>query len=177
VPRSKEDRCQQERTQRRWAATAIYLVGGRRAPAATMRKAATGRPHCALATAVTVAPGSRASDMIRSFCSADQLRRRSTVEIISDHMCLGVLKHVNKDSMIHQFPPRSARRQCRSPERTLTDSRKAAKRKTEAARHLVATELGPRLIPERTGSFLTTLTPVIFHSLEKCGGLKCTHRP
>jgi len=34
------------------------------------------------------------------------------------------------------------------------DSRKAAKRKTEAARHRVATELGPRLIPERTGSFL-----------------------
>src|SRR5262245_542118 len=58
--------------------------------------------------------------MIRSFCSADQLRRRSTVEIISDDMCLTVLKHVNKDSMIHLIPPRSARRQCHSPERTLT---------------------------------------------------------
>src|SRR5215471_18007052 len=55
------------------------------------------------ATAVTVAPGSRASDMIRSFCSADQLRRRSTVEMISDDMCLTVLKHVNKDSMLHQI--------------------------------------------------------------------------
>src|SRR5262249_44280607 len=59
--------------------------------------------------------------MIRSFCSADQLRRRSTVEIISDDMCLTVLKHVNKDSMIHLIPPRSARRQCHSPERTLTE--------------------------------------------------------
>src|SRR5215471_19805448 len=61
--------------------------------------------------------------MIRSFCSADQLRRRSTVEIISDDMCLTVLKHVNKDSMIHLIPPRSARRQCHSPERTLTKQR------------------------------------------------------
>src|SRR5262249_40701362 len=60
--------------------------------------------------------------MIRSFCSADQLRRRSTVEIISDDMCLTVLKHVNKDSMIHLIPPRSARRQCHSPERTLTQT-------------------------------------------------------
>ena len=60
--------------------------------------------------------------MIRSFCSADQLRRRSTVEIISDDMCLTVLKHVHKDSMIHQIPPRSARRQRRSPERSLTDN-------------------------------------------------------
>src|SRR5262249_35771545 len=58
--------------------------------------------------------------MIRSFCSADQVRRRSTIEIISDDMCLTVLKHVNKDSMIHQNPPGSATHQCRSPERTLT---------------------------------------------------------
>ena len=61
--------------------------------------------------------------MIRSFCSADQLRRRSTVEIISDDMSLTVLKHVHEDSMVHQIPPRSARRQRRSPERSLTNDR------------------------------------------------------
>src|SRR5262245_6718454 len=69
--------------------------------------------------------------MIRSFCSADQVRRRSTVEIISDDMCLTVLKHVNKDSMIHQNPPRSARRQCRSPERTLPLNRRVPRSSSE----------------------------------------------
>jgi hypothetical protein len=38
--------------------------------------------------------------MIRSFSSAGQRRRRSTVEMISAAMCLTVLSHVLKDSML-----------------------------------------------------------------------------
>jgi hypothetical protein len=57
-----------------------------------------------LATAATVAPGSSASDMIRSFSSAGQCRRRSTVDMISAAMCLTVLSHVLKDSMLHRSP-------------------------------------------------------------------------
>jgi hypothetical protein len=58
------------------------------------------------ATAATMAPGSSASDMMRSFSSAGQRRRRSTVEMISAAMCLSV--------------PSSASRSSCSPEGTLT---------------------------------------------------------
>ena len=36
-------------------------------------------------------------------------------------MCLTVLKHVIKDSMLHPIRPRSTSRHCRSPEGALTD--------------------------------------------------------
>ena len=72
------------------------------------------------ATAATTAPGSNASDMIRSFASVDQRRRRSTVEMISAAMCLTVLSHVLKDSMLHPIRRSPASRLGRSREGTLT---------------------------------------------------------
>ena len=60
--------------------------------------------------------------MIRSFSSVGHRRRRSTVEMISAAMCLTVLKHVNKDSMLHSIRPRSTSRRGRSPEGPLTQA-------------------------------------------------------
>jgi len=68
----------------------------------------------------TTAPGSSASDMIRSLSSAGQRRRRSTVEMISAAMCLTVLSHVLKDSMLHPIRRSPASRLDRSREGTLT---------------------------------------------------------
>ena len=73
------------------------------------------------ATAATTAPGSSASDMIRSFSSDGHRRRRSTVEMISAAMCLTVLSHVLKDSMLHLIRRSSASRIGRSREPSLTD--------------------------------------------------------
>ena len=53
------------------------------------------------ATAATVAPGSSASDSIRSLASVDHFRRRSTVEMISAAMYPTVLSHVHKNTKPH----------------------------------------------------------------------------
>ena len=50
------------------------------------------------ATAAIVAPGESASSRILSFSSAIHRRRRSTVEMISVRLSIGVLTHVRKDS-------------------------------------------------------------------------------
>src|SRR5262249_22812786 len=111
--------------------------------------------------------------MIRSFCSADQLRRRSTVEIISDDMCLTVLKHVNKDSMIHLIPPRSARRQCHSPERTLTLFWACAIRTLPSTRRLAepvrvrATTRRPDVAPQVLGPDASAQGRVLEHRLDQ----------
>ena len=73
------------------------------------------------ATAATVAPGSSASDMIRSFSAVGQWRRRSTLEMTSDTMCLTVLTRVLKDSILHLIRRSSASQHGRSREGSLTD--------------------------------------------------------
>ena len=73
--------------------------------------------HATISVHVT---GASASDMILSFCSVGQLRRRSTVEMISAAMCLTVLKHVSKDSMLHPITPHSTSWLGRSRRVTLT---------------------------------------------------------
>src|SRR5262245_61221988 len=60
--------------------------------------------------------------MIRSFSSAAQRRRRSTVEIISPAMCLSILSHVLKHTMLHPNRRYSASRRDRSRGRTLTEN-------------------------------------------------------
>jgi len=73
------------------------------------------------ATAVTVAPGSSASDMIRSFSAIGQWHRRSTLEMMaSDTMCLTALTHVLKDSILHLIGRSSASQHGRSREGSLT---------------------------------------------------------
>src|SRR5437773_3632189 len=59
--------------------------------------------------------------MIRSFSSDGQRRRRSTVEIISAAMCLTVLSHVLKDSMLHPAGAASASHGSRSREGPVTE--------------------------------------------------------
>src|SRR5262245_14867028 len=55
------------------------------------------------ATADTVAPGSSASVRTLTFCSAVQRLRRSTREMISPTLSIGVLTHVFKDSNAHDL--------------------------------------------------------------------------
>jgi hypothetical protein len=59
------------------------------------------------ATADTVAPGSSASVRILAFCSADHFRRRSTREMISPTLFIGVLTLVFKDANAHEMPQTS----------------------------------------------------------------------
>src|SRR5215510_9976326 len=55
------------------------------------------------ATADTVAPGSSASVRTLTFCSAVQRLRRSTREMISPTLSIGVLTHVFKDANAHDL--------------------------------------------------------------------------
>src|SRR6516225_1937035 len=55
------------------------------------------------ATAETVAPDSSASVRTLTFCSAVQRRRRSTREMISPTLSIGVLTHVFKDANAHDL--------------------------------------------------------------------------
>src|SRR5262244_236774 len=54
-------------------------------------------------TADTVAPGSSASVRTLTFCSAVQRLRRSTREMISPTLSIGVLTHVFKDANAHDL--------------------------------------------------------------------------
>jgi hypothetical protein len=49
--------------------------------------------------------GASTSSMIRSFSSAGQCRRRSTIEMISDRLSITVLDHVGKEGKPHDPQP------------------------------------------------------------------------